>query len=193
MKQFYLIIMLLGFVCLTSTSCATHILLDASIYPSHDYWQAITDNENVLNLCSVLENKGYTFDEFYAAEAGLEVTYPNGDKARYPLTQAIEAVLVTDIARDYDNPNIFLREEFERLQGVAQTFCYDYQEAAEELHASLPIGSVLFWDYVDGVGGGFTFSETCELVSSYGWSAGSYANRYEIDPDTTCPAGRVSF
>jgi hypothetical protein len=183
----------LGILLMTPACVATHTILDGLLFPAKDYYERLDNDPQAIAVCTQLEERGYQFDDFSVNIESIEVTYPDGHQELFPYSYSVSAIVVTEINRDFDNPEIFSEEEFERLQQEAQSFCEDYYREANDLRASLTLSGILFWDYVNGVRGGFWFSETCEVTGGYGWGTGSYASAYELDPSATCPSGRVSY
>jgi hypothetical protein len=175
------------------TACTTYTIWDSYIYPSQYYEITGIESEQSDVICRMMEDMGYVFDEFSVSEYGVEVTYPDGEQRNYTESISLHPHVVVDMARDYNNPNTFSDEEWARLDGLAVTFCEDYQRIAAELHIDLRLSGVTFWDYVNGVRGGYYFSETCEITGGYGWGTGSYANRYTENSTDTCPSGQVEF
>ena len=159
----------------------------------HEYWRQITDDEDALAICLALEDRGYQFDEFYVDEIGVEFTYPGGGRAAYPRATGVTAIVLEGIYRDFDSAEGISEDELRRLDGKAEAFCRDYQQTASALGVDLQLAGIMFWDFVTGTRGGYHFTENCQIADSYGWSFGSYAYQYELDPEAICPSGRVVF
>jgi hypothetical protein len=177
----------------TSACMVTHTILDGLIYPATESYERSDNDLQALAVCSQLEEKGYQFDEFSVDILSVEVTYPDEHKEQFPYSYAVSPVVLTAINRDYDNPDIFSDEEFERLKQQASNFCKDYYQEANKLDLSLPLSGILYWDYLNGVRGGFHLSPSCEITDGYGWGTGSYASSYESDLSADCPSGHVSY
>jgi hypothetical protein len=142
-------------------------------------------------ICKLLEKQGYKFDEFSAYEIGLKVTYPNGIKKRFRQAYEISTIILIDMTRDYNNPDIFSGAEYKRLEALARTFFDDFQKIVTEKKLRFSISGGFYWNIFNGVRGGFRFSPTGKITGSYGWSTGSYANSYELNQQSSCPSGRV--
>lgn len=173
------------------TACSTNTIFDALIYPTEYYYVPIPSDPNGLVICKSLEQQGYQLDEFSIYDIGLEITYPDGIKRRFRQAREVNVIVVIDIERNYDNPNIFSDAEYTRIEGLARAFFKDFQQIVTEKQLSLSVSGVFYWDYNDGVRGGFRFSPDGKITSSYGWSTGSYANLYEFNKYPSCPSGRV--
>jgi hypothetical protein len=184
--------MLFGAISLSATACKTGTVLDAIAYPSEPYSQLVSDDPDGLSLCQALEKQGYTFDEFSVEELGVQVMYPDGTSVRFRQDYGITPLVLTPIARDFDGVAALKDGEEERLWDEAVSFCRAYEQAATELAVDLPLHGIFFWDFTVGMRVGFYFSDTgCEITGGFGWSAGSYARDYELDPEATCPSGHV--
>lgn len=180
-------------VCFIIISCRTNTIYDSLIYPSEATMTQNRDNLDVLELCQALENEGYVFDEFHLSEYGTEVTYSGNDVVDYVQSSSLVPTIIISINRDYDNPSIFTNEESRRLERTAQEFCHSYYQVSSDLAIEYSLSGVIFWDYVNGVRGGYTLTETCNIDNSYYWSTGSYANQYTQDSEYVCPSGRVQY
>jgi hypothetical protein len=192
-KNFYPLIFpaLAAILCFNMAACVTNTIADTLIYPSESYYSYLSDDEKGLAMCMALEAQGYQFDEFLVSEIGLEIAYPDGHQQLYPQSYSVHPVVLTDIERDYNNPDIFSENEYLRVEEEAKTFCRDYQQVASDIDINLPLEGILYWDYIDGVRGGFWFTESCNISGSYGWGTGSYASDYEPNPALICPSGHV--
>ncbi|MBX3066299.1 MAG: hypothetical protein KF726_25195 [Anaerolineae bacterium] len=180
-------------VCLgvVMTSCTTNTVLDVLVNPAEYYYVPLRGNSDTLSLCVALEKQGYILEQFDVAEIGFEVTYPDGSKRRYKQADEVSVIIIIDTNRDYANPNVFSSAEYARLEGLARTFFRDFQRIVNEQQLELKLPGVFYWDYFNGVRGGFRFSPDGEITDSYGWSTGSYANYYEAYDVPSCPSGRV--
>lgn len=141
-------------------------------------------------MCIGLESEGYQFDDFSVTESAIQITYPDGSQQYYPQAYSVTPIVITDIERDYDSLE-FLDNEIPRLEIEARTFCEDYQRVATNASSGLSLSGVFYWDYIDGVRGGFWFNEHCNVVGSYGWSTGSYGSSYQPNLNKVCPSGHV--
>jgi hypothetical protein len=185
--SFYSVIILLM---LTLTACATFTILDRFIYPSEYFATRLTDERSIA-ICDAMEAQNYVFDEFAIGEYGYNVIYPDGETSHIIQNASVHPVVVTVMARDYNNPDLFSDEEWHRIENSAVQFCHDYYATVDDLELDLPLSGVLYWDYINGIRGGFQLSDSCEIVGGYGWGSGSYASTYAENSTDTCPSGSV--
>ncbi len=174
-------------------ACSTNTIIDSYFFPSEYTSQKITDDSQTLAMCFALEGRGYQFDEFYLGESQVKVTYSDGQQKSYLESQSMFLVALISTSRDFANPEIYSDEEFNRIKLEGEKLCTDYGQIAEQFGINLPLKGVFFWDYLNGVRGGFGLSAECEIIDIYGWGAGSYASRYEIQSEAMCPSGRVIY
>ncbi len=177
---------------LSIMACKTDTMLDTLVYSSETDTRTVSDDPDGLALCQLLESQGFTFDKFDVTELGKRVTYPDDEVVFFPQERWTRPLVLIPIVRDFDGVAALVDGEEERLRDEAVSFCQIYRQAAAELDVDLPLHGVFFWDFTVGMRVGFDFSDAgCEITGTFGWSAGSYARDYELEPEAICPSGHV--